>query len=225
MKKIIAIILIILAVEIQAQQTLSVNQVLGDTSVFGGVKSESGKSLKYEEIKGSPYFDTNFHQAKVADNYENVPIRYNTYKDEIEFQKDGKIQVLPKDVIFSKIEILKPKTTLVLIDTNDSMSGYFFELIGGKNTLYKKIKTEFKDVVPAANSYASEKPAIFRTNTPVYYIKTADGTFLKGLKNEKDALQSINGKSDELNTFFKSNKIKFNKEEDLIKFVNYLNTL
>jgi hypothetical protein len=44
-------------------------------------------------------------------------------------------------------------------------------LANGKNSLYKKIKTKFTDVVPAANSYASERPANFRTLPAVYYIK------------------------------------------------------
>lgn len=207
-----------------SQQTLSVNQVLGDTSVFGGIKSESGKSLKYEDIKGSPYYDANFHLAKVADNYENVIIRYNAYKDEIEFQKDGKIQVLPKDSVFYKIEILKPKTVIVFLDTNDSMSGYFFELKNGKNSLYKKIKTDFKDVVPASNSYASEKPATFRTDAPQYYIKTAEGSFIKNPKNGKDIMQTT-GNDNVIESFLKSNKIKFNKEADLIKLLDFLNSL
>ena len=225
MKKIISSVFLTIISLGYSQQTLSVNQVLGDNSVFGGVKSESGKTLKYEDIKGSPYYDTNFQLAKVGDNYENIKVRYNSYKDEVEFQKDGKVQVLPKESVFSRIEILKPKTVLSYLDTNDSMSGYFFELKNGKNSLYKKIRTDFKDIVHAPNSYASERPATFRTNTPIYYIKTDEGNFLKNPKNEKDILQKNTVKDNQVKAFIKSNKIKLNKEEDLIKLVDYLNSL
>ncbi|MFY1045257.1 hypothetical protein [Chryseobacterium sp. GP-SGM7] len=51
------------------------------------------------------------------------------------------------------------------------MSGYFFELINGKNSLYKKIKTDFKDAVPTPNSYTSEKPATIKTNLRWLFYK------------------------------------------------------
>jgi hypothetical protein len=205
-----------------SQQTLSVNQVTGDQSVFSGIKSTAGKNLTYDEIQGTPYLDKVFYKAKVAASYEEVPIRYNSYKDEIEFQKDGKTLVLPKDNKFARIEIKSPKQIFVLLDTKDDSSGYFIELANGKNSLYKKIKTIFRDAVPASNSYASDKPAQFKIQEPVYYIKT-ESIFIKKPKNQKEILEQFPDKKEILNTFFKSNKIKFDKDDDLIKLVNFLN--
>jgi len=203
-----------------SQQTLSVNQITGDQAVFSA-KGED-KPMKYEDISGSPYFDKNFYQAKVADNYEKISVRYNSYKDEVEFQKDNSPLVLPKESQFSRIEISSPKQTLVLLDTGDDLSGYFYELVNGKNALYKKIKTKFIDAAPAANSYASGRAAAFKLQQPVYYIKTEKG-WIKKPKNQKDITEAFSDKKDALNTFFKSNKIKFDKEEDLIKLVSFLN--
>jgi hypothetical protein len=56
-------------------------------------------------------------------------------------------------------------------------------MVNGKN-INKKIKTKFTDVVPAANSYASERPANFRTLTAVYYIKN-EKRFIKKPKTRK----------------------------------------
>ncbi|WP_288444036.1 hypothetical protein [uncultured Chryseobacterium sp.] len=117
---------------------------------------------------------------------------------------------------------MPPKQVLVLHDTSDDLNGYFFELISEKNTLYKKVKTKFTDVVPAPNSYASEKSANFRTLPLVYYIKTQKG-FIKKPKRQKNIINQFPDKKDSLNNFFKSNKIKFDKDEDLIKLVNFLN--
>lgn len=203
-----------------AQQTLSVNQVTGDQSVFNGIVSTTGKQLTYDEIQGSPYLSKNFSIAKVGENFEEVPVRYNSYKDEIEFQKDGKPQVLPKDSKFSKIEIKSPRQTFVFLNTPED-SGYFIELVNGKNSLYKKVKTIFRDAVPAANSYASDKPAQFKMQDPVYYIKTQN-TFIKA-KNQKEVMEQLPDKKEGLISFFKSNKIKFDREEDLINLVNFLN--
>lgn len=171
-----------------AQNTLSVNGATGAQSVFDGINSTTGKTFKYDEIAGdSPYIGKEFSDAKIAVNYEQIPIRYNSYTDEIEFKKNGNVQVLPKTTDFSRIEVLSPRQVIVLLDTSDNLNGYFFELINGKNNLYKKIKTKFTDVVPAANSYASERPANFRTLPPVYYIKTQNG-FIKKPKNQKDII-------------------------------------
>ena len=205
------------------QQTLSVNGTTGVQSVFDGIKSTTGKTFKYDEIAGaSPYLNKEFANAKVAENYEQVPVRYNSYSDEVEFKKNNEIQVLPKTSDFSRIEISSPKQTIVMLETSDDLSGYFIELVNGKNSLYKKIKTKFTDVVPAANSYASERPANFRTLDPVYYIKTDKG-FIKKPRNQKEIIEQFPDKKDNLTAFFKSNKIKFDKDEDLVKLVTFLN--
>ncbi|HBV16886.1 hypothetical protein [Chryseobacterium carnipullorum] len=223
MKKIILSALILAQTAFAfGQETMSVNQVLSDHSVFDGVKSSSGKALKYEEISGTPYTTKNFSNAKLADNYEQLPIRYNSYTDEIEFQKNGEISVLAKENKFSQIEITLPKQTIAFLDTSDELSGYFFEVVRGKNTLYKKIKTKFIDAVPAANSYASDRPAAFKTLDPIFYIKTEEG-FIKKPRNQKEIIEYFPDKKENTTKFFKSNKIKFNKEEDLIKLVTFLN--
>ena len=202
--------------------TLSVNSLGGDHAVFGVKSENSGRSLKYDEVAGSPYYSAEFHSAKVAENFDKVPVRYNSYKDEIEFQKEGKPWVLPKEEQYSRIEVSSPKNTLVLLQTNDELSGYFFEITSGQNKLYKKVKTKFNDAVPAANSYATDKAAFFKTLDPVYYIKTEKG-FIKKPKKLKDILELYPAKKESFEIFVKSNNIKFNKEEDLIKLVNFMN--
>lgn len=223
MKKTILTTLILASINLCfAQNTLSVNGATGTHSVFDGIKSTTGKTFKYEDIAGSPYYNKDFAIAKIADNYEQVPVRYNSYKDEIEFKKNNEVQVLPKSSVFTRIEIPSSKQTIVLFETFDELSGYFFELVNGKISLYKKIKTKFVDVVPAANGYATERPANFRNLDPVYYIKTEKG-FIKKPKNQKEIIAEFPDKKDALTAFFKSNKIKFDKDEDLIKLVTFLN--
>lgn len=202
--------------------TLSVNNLGGDHAVFGVKSENSGRSLKYDEIIGSPYLDKNFRDASVAKDYEKTSIRYNSYLDEIEFQKDLKPLVLPKEEQFSRIELTSPKETIVLLKTDDNSKGYFFEIVNDKISLYKKIKTKFVDAIPAANSYATDKAASFKLLDPIYYIKTENG-FIKNPKNKKEIIEQLPEKKEVLNTFFSHNKIKFDKEEDLKKLVIFLN--
>lgn len=225
MKKIIFSILLISFTSSFAQNGMVLTgRDFADGSTFSGLISSknAGRSLNYDEVVGSPYSNVNFSMAKIAENYEKMPVRYNSYTDQIEFQKDGTVMVLPKDEKFSRIEIVSPRQTLVLIEA-DGLSGYFYEVISGNNaSLYKKVQTKFIDVIPASNTYSSDKPATFRTQDPVYYIKTDKG-YIKNPKNQKDIIEQYADKKDDLNSFFKQNKIKLQKEEDLKKLVSFLN--
>ena len=205
------------------QQIVSQNYSVGTQPIYYTLQSSSGKTLNYDDILGTPYPDKNFMKAKISGTTEEqIPIRYNSYNDEIEFKKDDKVLALPKKTEYTRIEATSPKITFVLLDTSDELSGYFYELVNGKNGLYKKIKTKFIDFIPAPNGYSSDKPANFKTLDPVYYIKT-DKSFIKKPKNSKEIIEQFPDKKENLSAFFKSNKIKFDKEEDLIKLVTFLN--
>ncbi|MDQ1857258.1 hypothetical protein [Chryseobacterium sp. WLY505] len=224
MKKITLITLLGMSSFLFSQaNTIGLTSGGGTREVFFKIKSEgAGRALNYDEIIGSPYLSKSFNIAQVANDYEKAPVRYNTFNDEIEFQKNGTTLALPKEEKFSRIEIFSPKMTLVRLDTQDDLSGYFFELVKDKTGLYKKIKTKFIDAVPAANSYATDRPASFKTLDPVYYIKTESG-YIKKPKKIKDITEAFPAKKDEIEKFAKSNNIKINKEEDLIKLVKFLN--
>lgn len=207
----------------QSGMVLSKFDFVQGTSFSGIINSEkAGKTLTYDEVVGSPYANVNFSLAKVAENYEKIAVRYNTYADHIEFLKDGSVMVLPKDSSFSRIEIVSTKQTIVNLDTNDELSGYFYEIVNGKVALYKKMKTKFIDAVPASNSYSSDEPALFKALEPVFYIKIDSG-FIKKPRNPKDIIAQFPAKKDDLTNFFKENKVKFDKDEDLKKLVVFLN--
>ncbi|MCW3160375.1 hypothetical protein [Chryseobacterium oryctis] len=223
-KGILNIFLTLSSIYLSAQAPISINDIKSEVAVFNNIKGDNyGKSLTYDQITGTPYLDKNFNKAKVSQKYEEVPIRYNSYKDEIEFKKNETILVLPKDSEFSKIQFTNSKQIIALIETSDDLSGYFFKLVDGKNSLYKKDKIIFIDIVPAANSYAADKPAAFKKLPSIYYIQTEKGEYIKRPKNPKDIIAQFPDKKESLNIFFKSNKIKFDKEEDLVKLINFLN--
>jgi len=225
MKKIIFSILLISFSYAFAQNGMVLSRAdFGEGTTFSGrINSEkAGRSLTYDEVVGSPYANVNFSLAKIAENYEKIPVRYNSYTDQIEFQKDGSVMILPKDSKFSRIDITSPKQTLVNLETNDELSGYFYEIVNGKVALYKKVKTKFIDAVPASNSYSSDKPALFKVSDPVFYIKTDNG-FIKKPRNHKEIIAQFPDKKDALSTFIKENKVKFDKEDDLKKLVTFLN--
>ena len=207
MKKIVSSILFLFAIAINAQANFSLannGQFLPqDNAIFNKVNSPSaGKNLSYSDIQGSPYYSKGYIVAKFSGSNESAPAKYNSYNDEVEFMKEDKPYVLPKNENFSTVTFTTTKETLVRLETNDELSGYFFELVNGKNILYKKVKTKFIDAVVAVNSYATDRPAVFKALDPIYYIKTENG-FIKNPKNKKEIIDQFADKKELLNTFFK----------------------
>ncbi len=221
--------ILILIASISSVLTFSQEVVLSRFDLLGGtfsnsVNSSTGKTFKYDDISGTPYIDSSFKEAKIAENYQNTMVRYNSFKDEIEFKNiDGdEIMIIPKDEKFKAVEILSSKQKLVLLTLNSEPTGYFYEIVNGTTSLYKKIKVNFVDAKPASTPYGSDQPASFSNPVISYYIVNGNKS-IKNPKNQKDLIQQMPDKKDVLTSFFKENKIKFDKEEDMKKLVIFLN--
>lgn len=183
------------------------------------------KKLKYADIQGSPYYYANFVPARVGDTSGVIPIRYSPFLDSVEIldSNSGNVYEIPKEEAYPKFTFQTTNEKLVLVNTNNEYSGYFFEVVGGKNRLLKKISTKFKDEIPAPNSLVSAIPAKFEVQRPVYFIKTEDNV-IKLTKKADDLLNTLpSDKKDATKDFIKANKIKLNEELDLIKLVTFLN--
>ncbi|MBO6200047.1 MAG: hypothetical protein J6N74_00315 [Chryseobacterium sp.] len=187
--------------------------------------SNGQKKIKYSDIQGTPYYYVNFIPARVGDTSGIIPIRYNPFLDTIEIMDNnsGNVYELPKEEAYPKFTFQNTNERLVLVNTNNEYSGYFFELVGGKNRLLKKISTKFKDEIPAPNSLVSAIPAKFEVQKPIYFIKT-DEKVVKATKKADDLLNALPAdKKEATKDFIKTNKIKLNEELDLIKLVTFLN--
>lgn len=204
-------------------QQYGINDVLGVSFTEGRVQTgTSGKSLLYDQISGSPYIDKDFKEAKIAENYKNILVRYNSYKDQIEYKDGEKIMLIPKQEQFNRIEILSPKQTIVYRSIVGEEDGYYFLSVEDKIALYKKVATKFSESKKAQNSYASDKPASFSLLSPDFFI-VLDGKTLKNPKKEKQIIELFPAKKDALNDYFKQNSTNFKNEGDLIRLVKFLN--
>jgi signal peptidase I len=231
MKKNFIIVVIIVGTQIQAQIGPSYEASIAEirNAKFIEKIAYGERKLTYADIEGSPYYNADFLPARFGNSSVVLPIRYDSFKGTIEISKNGDVYEVPnenivKDSPLSKFTFEKSHEILILVDTHDDLSGYFFELVAGKNQLLKKIIVEFKPEVPAPNHLISGIPARFEKQTPNYFIKT-DKDFIKIPKNGEDFLSRYFPENkDEINDFIKKNKIKLRKEADLIKLVNFLNT-
>lgn len=221
MKKILFISSFLSFVFATAQQALHINNVTGSQAVFENAISKKGGPVKYEDIQGSPYQSAVFKNAIIGEKYGKVDVRYNAYTDDIEFFNNGKIEVLPKQEDFYRVEVIATKQVFVYFNSNTEPKGYLTEVAKGKNSIYKKNKVIFKDAAPAPNTYQTGKPAMFITQEPIYYLKTATGSINK-ISSLKKIAEFFPEKEKEYNKYIKSDNLKFN-DSDLVKLMNYIN--
>ena len=220
-----SVLLIITCNQINAQQTSGLTNSAGlpETLNYNKITSgTSGKTLNYGDIEGSPYFKIEYESASVDGFQEVVLARYNMFTDEKEFKKNGTILSLPKSNDYKKIKFNTTQKTLMWIDGNLDDKGYYFVLQDGKNKLLRKNKVRFVDETEATSSYSISKPATFKI-LPVDYFVLSTSNELASIKNLKEFANRFPKEKESINSFVKANKIKADKEGDLLKLINYLN--
>jgi hypothetical protein len=224
----IVAIIVTIGIKIQAQPSYQTSMSAIRNAMFLEKFAYGEKKLTYADIKGFPYYNADFLPARFGDTSVVLPIRYDVFKGTVEILKNDGVYEVPnenilKDSPLSKFTFEKSRETLILVDTHNELSGYFFRLADGKNQLLKKIIVEFKPEIPAPNHLIQAIPPRFEKQDPIYFIKTEED-FIKIPKDIIEFLNYFPENKDEISDFVKKNKIKLNREKDLIKLVNFLNS-
>jgi len=220
MKKVILLCLLMITfTNILAQGTVNMPTTQGflEKIFIDGL----GTSFKYNDIRGSAYFDESFQTASPAKDYASVQARYNSYIDQIEFLQNNQIYVLPREDKFSRIVFAKSGDQLVLLNFEEKQ-GYFFELYASNNKLLlKKVSTKLNIPEKSKNSYASndEVPSFVTSNT--YYIGIEE-KFFELPSRRKKLYNLFPGKEKELEAQVKAKKIDINTEKGLIEIISLL---
>lgn len=183
---------------------------------------------QYENVEGSPYVDSKFYASQVIGiSGPTPPIRYNAYKDELEFvDRDKTYYVSKSDSLEVKLSNKSYKYLEYQIDNRFEM-GFLVVLlndINGKFSLYKKEKITLVPKYDSGSGYRDAVPAHFKLEEEKFYIG-----FSKKIssvsKKEKDIISLLPDYSQELKKFIKENKISFKNEDNLLRLVKFMNTL
>ena len=138
---------------------------------------------------------------------------------------NGEIGVLKK-VDFLKVN-LNGKVFVVTnsADFKNGENGFFIEKVVNANcTLYFKESKSIKKGEPAKSGYhtATKSKYIDESN---YYIKFETGGLDVMSTSKSKLLKQFPNQQDNLKTYISDNNIDLNKESDIIKLINYYNTL
>ncbi len=184
---------------------------------------EAKFTLNYDDVEGSPYYYGNFIKgtAYLKDgNFATVPLRYDIFRDEIEFLKENKIYWLKKsDIAYVRYGSDMLVLTHAISDT--SKLGYFFlKSTGSYKLLCKKIITYDAEV--PAKGYSATIPARFKRESDEFYLQSEGKPALK-VKNKKD-LSAIFANNKSALNYIKKENIKATKLEDINKLITFLNS-
>ncbi|WP_298904497.1 hypothetical protein [uncultured Psychroserpens sp.] len=191
--------------------------------------------LNDNSIIGTPYIENDFMPGKISADKDGklFSLRYNAFSDVMEIKKDNNdIEALNKDLLnvtitFSKGNKAYRAYNYVDSDTKNGKRGYFVVLsdASSKKPLLAKEVIKFTEKKKASSSYAKTKPAQYKRKDDVYYTLNDKGIAIKIPSKKKDIAKAFPKHSKAILDFIKSNKIKTSKKEDLMKLVDYINTL
>jgi len=220
---------IVILVTMQGLKAQTIQGLKEFYNEFKSSQFQQGNLFRGSEIEGSPHEKSDFILGVVVTksnlNYENIPLRFNIYSDEMEFKSDDgtTLSLSPPDFIdFIVIGEEKYIYTPYAIG-NKLLRGYFKVMAEGKACLLVKQNIKLKE---------AELPQAYKDAQPASFVRTPDDFYIRmeqreatRVSNKKELTGLLIDKTKEMDDFLKKNKTRFNRLEDMQKLVNYYNTL
>ena len=185
------------------------------------------------DVEGSKYIQEDFEMAVISiySGYK-FNVKYNAYDDEMEVQgKDDKSFALNKGEKNAEITFLNANITYGIFDYMGSdgqvIPGYFQKLnVGDAVSLLKKEKIMFIEEKASKTGYDAYRPPQFKRLNDQFYIKQKSNPIaIESPRNKKGVSSLFPEKKDKILKFIKENKIKTNKEDDLMKLISFINSI
>ena len=179
------------------------------------------------KIEGSQYIDNTFYSSTFTCISEATPpIRYNTYKEEMEFMLEDKLYYLDKN---ENCELTINNVTYKYFKNYDNKDndGYFVVLTKSKDSkfiLYKKERVKFVPAYTPGSSYGEEKPPKYVVDKSKYYFKNQE-KLVEFPEKKSELIKLFPNNKEAIELYLKENKVKFNEEPSLLLLMNFLNTL
>ncbi len=187
----------------------------------------SKKQMEYAAIEGSPYLNEQLIQGSVKFKKGDSTLRfmrYDIYKDEIEYLENNKLFILLKNQIPTIERIDLEGNEIVyqqFIEKGEKQSGILIKMPTTKCSLYKKYTIEFHEALPAKTGMPISRPVRFGAKQKQWFYACGSDPITL-LETDKSSLKKIAGsRYTQLKDYIKDNDLKIKKEEDLIAIFNY----
>ncbi|WP_319480523.1 hypothetical protein [uncultured Draconibacterium sp.] len=192
-------------------------------------RGEFRRTLSESEIEGSPYYIDEFTKGTIFTSqkiqYNDVPLRYNIYNDEMEFQTpDEQILAIAAPEIVEKAVIGEDTFSNIPYELGNKVKrAYFILLIEGTLSLYARPEVMYQKPKEAA-AYKEPEPAKFIKRPDMFYLRINQQAAVE-IESKKDLLNFFNDHQKQIQDFIKENKIKPAKKDKMMELVEYYNSL
>ncbi|WP_346860993.1 hypothetical protein [uncultured Draconibacterium sp.] len=221
--------LVVFTLLASAQATYQIGESLDFFRSYKMQQGEYSLLLNESDIEGSPYLNDEFINGTIyttsKTQYQNIPLRFNIFNDNLEFKTpDDAVMSIAVPEIVESAEFGEYKMCYIPYTISKKIKrGFLIELVSDHVSLYAKPEVLYKK---------PQEPAPYKEAEPAKFLPKADSYYLRAGKEEaqkitgkKDLIQSFPDHQKEVTDFIKKNKINPTKESDLIKLVNFYNSL
>lgn len=192
-------------------------------------RGEYRNTLTEKDIEGSPYFNDEFTKGTIFTyqqiQYNDVPLRYNIYNDEMEFQSpDNQILAIAAPEIVEKAVIGEHTFSNIPYKLGNKVKRAYFVLLSeGKVSLYARQEVLYQKPKEAA-AYKDPEPAKLIERPETYYLRLNQQAAVK-VESRKDLRNFFPDHQRQIEDFIKENRIKPNSKEKMLDLVEYYNSL
>ena len=226
MKGIAIIVLVLVSFHGMAQQVRDHNEFYNRYMTH---RVQHGLVQTEDLVEGSPHENSDFVAGVVvtkdANRYENIPLRYNIYADEIEFRaRDGNVYFLHEPALVDHVIIAGDKYIhAVYASGNRTLYGFFKVKAEGEALLLLRQNMHIRQ---------AEKPQPYKEAEPARFVRTQDEYFVwnppavvQRVSNRREMLAVFYDSRSEMNDFARKNRIRYRQLDDMILLVSHYNSL
>jgi hypothetical protein len=174
---------------------------------------------KYTDVEGSPYLTANWSVGTVktpaGKTYEIAKVRFDAYKCELEYEEAQKLYRFSTEIMeFGCGDGTFRRGFPAIENLNDKQ--FYQILYDGKTKLLKRILMRL--VTERAYNSATETKRFIREES--FYI-FKDNHIKRFKKDKKSLLEILDDKQNLVEEYLKVQKLKLNRDEDLIKIIEH----
>jgi hypothetical protein len=177
------------------------------------------------KVEGTVYFSEELSNGTIYTRnriFSNLPMRYNIFDDNIEFQEKDTVLALLPDPFILKVEYGERTFVVDYLLKEKGKAGFFHRLDSGKLTLMAKMAVTFLRAVEE-KAMQPAKPAQFKRLEDVYYYKIGNGPVTR-IQSVKKLIESLPDHNDEMQDYVRTEKISLKDGAELTKLVKYYNS-
>ncbi len=212
---------------------LIIDESFGQNQTLIGMNGKPLETTIDPSIKGSPYLTEDWCDGSLilsaGQKVSNLKLRYNAYRDRVEYQMNTKVFFLDSKQVksFVLINCEDNSKPAFLFETGQKTpsggeKGQFFLVLFNENK--KLVKSQKKTIAEEAdagfNSGTKEKRYALQER---YFLVNDSGALIEIKLNKKSVMTLLDLKKDAYNKLIKENQINIKNEKGLVKLLSILN--